>query len=49
MNATQDVAVQGSIVFEKKTIAVNGVEHQQTVVIKKIGKTVYMVFRRINS
>ena len=33
------VAVEGSINnFEKKTIAVNGVEHQQTFDIKNLGK-----------
>ena len=44
------VAVKSSIIiFERTTIAVNGVECQQTINITKTKKTVYMVFRRIIS
>ena len=44
------VAVKSSIIiFERTTIAVNRVQYQQTVNIRKSGKTVSMVFRRINS
>ena len=46
----QAVAVKSSInIFERTTIAVNGVECQQTINITKTRKTVYMVFRRIIS
>ena len=44
------VAVKSSIIiFERTTIAVNGVEYQQTVNVRKPRKTVFMVFRRTNS
>ena len=44
------VAVKSSINnFERTTIAVNGVEYQQTVNIRKSRKTVFMVFRGTNS
>ena len=43
----QAVAVKSSIIiFERTSIAVNGVECQQTINIAKTRKTVYMVFRR---
>ena len=44
------VAVKSSIIiFERTTIAVNGVECQRTINITKTMKTVYIVFRRIVS
>ena len=43
------VEVTGSTFFGKKTVSINGIEHPQKFSLTKIGKTVHMVFRRINS